>query len=353
MTVDIGICGCGFIGRIHARAYKAMPGVSIRAVFDSDPEKARAMAQDTGARSSDSFDALLSDERIEVVSICLPTFLHREHVVRALQAGKHVLCEKPIALTTDDALAMFEAAEQARGRFMVGLTHRFYTENLLVQEAAASGRLGKVLSCSACRLGVLPDWSAGGWMSDPALSGGAATDFIIHDIDLCNWIGGEPRLVMAQGIRSPRGAWDYLDISIDYESGVKGFVEGGWIFKGAWPFTQEHRILGEKGAAQWRSRMGKNIEARMQADSVVGIFVEGREAEYPQWEKRDAFEREVEYFLECVRADKAPEIVRPIDALRALQVSLAARQSAESRRPVEIRPAGEGKTGRRPSWSAE
>lgn len=339
MEIGVGICGCGFIGRIHARAYGAVPGVSIRGVYDSDGEKARRMAKEVGARACESFSALLHDDTVQVVSVCLPTFLHREHVVRALQAGKHVLCEKPIALTTDDALAMLEAAEKAQGQFMVGLTHRFYVENLLVQEAAASGRLGRVLSCSACRLGVMPDWSAGGWMGDPALSGGAATDFIMHDIDLCNWIGGEPRLVMAQGIRSSRGAWDYLDISIDYESGVKGFVEGGWLFKGAWPFTQEHRILGEKGAAQWRSRMGKNIEGRMQADSVVGIYVENEEAQFPSWQKRDAFEREVEYFLECARAGKAPKVVRPIDALRALQVSLAAKQSAETRRAVEVPPA--------------
>jgi UDP-N-acetylglucosamine 3-dehydrogenase len=266
-------------------------------------------------------------------SVCLP-FSTASTLSR--RAGKHVLCEKPIALTIADALDMLEAAEKAREQFMVGLTHRFYAENVLVQEAATSGRLGRVLSCSANRLGVMPDWSVGGWMGDPTLSGGAANDFIMHDIDLCNWIGGEPSLVMAQGIRSSRGAWDYLHVSIDYESGVKGFVEGGWLFKGAWPFTQEHRILGEKGAAQWRSRMGKNIEGRMQAESAVGIYVEGEEAQFPLWQKRDAFEREVEYFLGCVRSDKPPEIVKPMDALRALQVSLAARESAQNNRPVKI-----------------
>jgi UDP-N-acetylglucosamine 3-dehydrogenase len=337
--IGVGICGCGFIGRIHAKAYKALAGgATLRGVFDADPEKARSMAQETGARAFDSFSELLVDESIAVVSICLPTFLHREHVERALDAGKHVLCEKPIALTTEDALAMIAAAQTARGRFMVGLTHRFYAENLLVQEAAASGRLGRVLSCSASRLGILPDWSAGGWLRDPALSGGAVTDLIMHDIDLCNWIGGEPRLVMAQGVRTSGGGWDYMGISIGYDNGVKGFVEGGWLFKGAWPFTQEHRILGEGGAAQWRSRMGKNIEGRMRADSVVGIYRDGAEAEFPAWEKRDPFEREVEYFLDCVRSGRSPEIVRPIDALRALQVSVAAIHSAESSRPVEIRP---------------
>jgi UDP-N-acetylglucosamine 3-dehydrogenase len=337
--MGVAICGCGFVGKIHARAYRSLDGVEIRGVFDADLDKAAALAQETGSRRFESLAALLADDAVEIVSVCVPTFAHREYVEAALGAGKHVLCEKPIALSTEDALAMVEAAEKSAGLFMVGLTHRFYPENVLVQQAAASGRLGRVLSCSAYRQGVMPDWSAGGWMGDPVKSGGAATDFIMHDIDLCNWIGGQPALVMAQGIRSARGAWDYMDITIEYESGVKGFVEGGWLFKGSWPFTQEHRVMGEKGTAQWRSRMGKNIEGRMEADSVVGVYIEGEEAAFPTWEKQDPFALEARYFLDCVRAGKPPETVRPLDAVRALEVSLAAKRSAESKRPVELKTA--------------
>ena len=310
--------------------------MKIRGVFDASEDKAVALARETGARCYESAAALLADDGVDVVSVCVPTFAHRQYVEAALAAGKHVLCEKPIALNMKDASAMIEAADKSNALLMVGLTHRFYPENNLVQEAATSGRLGNVLSCSAYRMGVMPDWSADSWMVDPEKSGGAATDFIMHDIDLCNWIGGEPALVTAQGIRSAKGAWDYMHISIEYESGFKGFVEGGWLFKGPWPFTQEHRIMGEKGTAQWRARMGKNIEGRMEADSVVGVYVDGEEAVFPVWEKQDPFALEVRCFLDCARDGRAPAVLKPVDAVRALEVSLAAKQSAESMKPVKI-----------------
>jgi predicted dehydrogenase len=332
--VKVGICGCGFIGKIHGKGWKSLKEATVTGCFDVSTAAAENLARELGAQAFGSFEKMLAE--VDIVSICVPTFLHRQYAVSALKAGTHVLCEKPIALSLEDASAIVAAAAAAKSFFMVGLTHRFYAENVLVHEAAASGRLGTVLSCSAYRLGVMPDWSAGGWMADGAKSGGAATDFVMHDIDLCNWIGGEPKLVMSQGIKSVTGAWDYMDISIHYASGVKGFVEGGWLFKGQWPFSQEHRILGTRGAAQWVSRMAKNIEKRMSADSTVGIYVQGEEADLPTWQRRDPFEKEMEYFLQCVLSGSKPSVVTPVDAYRALQVSLAAKESAETLGPVRI-----------------
>ena len=332
--VKVGICGCGFIGKIHGKAWKSRKEAGVTACFDASAEAAETLARELGARAFTSFEKMCAE--VDIVSVCVPTFLHRQYAVSALEAGAHVLCEKPIALSLEDATVIVGAAEKAKSLFMVGLTHRFYAENVLVHQAATSGRLGTVLSCSASRLGVMPDWSAGGWMADGTKSGGAATDFVMHDIDLCNWIGGEPTLVMCQGIRSSTGAWDYMDISISYAGGAKGFVEGGWLFKGQWPFTQEHRILGTRGAAQWVSRMAKNIEKRMSADSAVGIYVEGQEADFPTWQRRDPFEKETEYFLQCVLSGSRPSAVTPRDAFLALQVSLAAKQSAETLAPVRI-----------------
>jgi Predicted dehydrogenases and related proteins len=333
--VRVVICGSGFIGRIHSMAYKNLPDAKLAGVMGAS-EKAGKLAAELGVRTYKSLDEVLRDDSVDMLDVCVPTFLHREFVERGLAAGKHVLCEKPMAVTLEDAAAIMEAVERAGTFFMIAHNHRFYVENVFVQEAAASGKLGKILCCSAYRLGVTPDWSEGGWINEPSKSGGAATDLILHDIDLCNWIGGKPKLVMAQGIRSKLGAWDYMDISIDYEGGVKGFVEGGSMLKGQWPFTQEHRILGEAGTAQWISRMGKNIENRATAQSTIGLFLEGQPAYFHEWKRRDPYEIEIEYFLNCIKENKSPEIVRPIDGFRALQVSVAAKQSAETLLPVKI-----------------
>ena len=332
----VAICGAGFIGKIHANAYKNIKDIKVAGFFDSNRGKAQKFSEELGLKAYDNFKSILNDQTIDIIDICVPTFLHREFVEKALKANKHVLCEKPIALNLIDAEAIITAADKAKTKFMIGHTHRFYIENQIVQQAAISGKLGKILSCSAYRMGLKPDWSDNNWIIDSSRSGGAATDFILHDIDLCNWIGGKPETVMAQGIKSSNGSWDYMDISIHYDSGIKGFVEGGWMFKGKWPFTQEHRIMGEAGTAQWVSRMGKNIEGRSIADSVIGIFVEDHEADFPKWEKRDPFEIEIEYFINCIKQDKSVDIITPFDAYQALQVSLAAKKSAEMLKPVYL-----------------
>lgn len=334
--INVVICGSGFIGRIHAQAYKNLPDARIIGVMDANSGKGTKLSSELGVRLYESLDEVVKDDSVDMIDICVPTFLHREFVEKGLSAGKHVLCEKPMALTLEDADAIVNAAEKAGSKFMVAHNHRFYVENVFVHETAMSGKIGNIYTCSAYRIGVTPDWSEGGWITDPAKSGGAATDLILHDIDLCNWIGGKPRLVMAQGVKSARGAWDYMDISIDYESGMKGFVEGGWMCRGQWPFTQEHRIMGEKGAVQWISRMGKNIENRASAQSVIGLFVEDEPAYYHEWTKRDAYEIEIEYFLNCIKNGGMVETVKAIDGYRALQVSLAAKKSAETLQPVHI-----------------
>ncbi|MBN1299338.1 MAG: Gfo/Idh/MocA family oxidoreductase, partial [Actinobacteria bacterium] len=334
--MKVGICGAGFIGKIHASAYSNIEDIKVAGFFDSNQAKAEKIADEFNISAYKSLKSMLSDDTVDIIDICVPTFLHREFVEKSLDAQKNVLCEKPIALNLEDAECIVEKASSAKTKFMIAHSHRFYNENIAVQEAAESGKLGKILTCSAYRLGVRPDWSENNWIIDGTRSGGAATDFILHDIDLCNWIGGKPETVMAQGVQSPSGAWDYMGISISYKSGVKGFVEGGWIFKGEWPFTQLHRIIGEKGSVQWISKMGKNIEGRNVADSSIAIFIEGSPAEYPELAKQDPFLLELSYFTDCVKNNKPVTRVKPEDAFTALQVSLAAKKSAEKSVPVRI-----------------
>ena len=143
-------------------------------------------------------------------------------------------------------------------------------------------------------------------------------------------------MVMAQGIKSKAGAWDYMDISIDYDSGIKGFVEGGWMFKGEFPFTQEVRILGDKGAVDWISKAEKNISKMAQVPSRVAVYLEGQPAKYPEIQKKHPYEIEIGYFIECLKNDKPIETVKLIDARRALEVVLAARQSAETGKTIQL-----------------
>jgi len=330
------IVGAGFIGKIHANAYKNLKNVEIKGFCDLNTEKGKGVAKEFNVSFYDNYDSVLDGNLVDIIDVCVPTFLHKKVAIKALRAGKNVLCEKPIALNLKDADDIINEAKKTKGKFMGTHNHRFQVENVMCKETADSGKIGKILSCSSYRLGIRPDWSEGNWMNDPKLSGGAATDFILHDIDFCNWIGGRPITVMTQGIRSETGAWDYMDISINYESGIKGFVEGGWMCKGEFPFTQEVRILGDKGTIDWISRAEKNIEKRAQAASQVAVYLEGQSAKYPEIRKKDPYEIEIGYFIECLKNDKPIEVVKPMDTRRALEVSLAAKRSAETGKTIRL-----------------
>lgn len=123
----VGIVGAGTMGSVHAGCHREA-GYEVAAIFDIRPEVAAKVAQPVGAEVAPSFEALLSDPTIDLVDICLPTYLHRQHVEAVARAGKHILCEKPIALSLDDALAMIATAREAGVHFYVAHVLRFFPE---------------------------------------------------------------------------------------------------------------------------------------------------------------------------------------------------------------------------------
>src|SRR5438445_8950225 len=124
----IGIVGAGAMGAMHADAYGRIPGADVVAVYSRTKERATATADQVGASASADFDALLADDAIEALDICLPSAVHREFVVPALEAGKHVFCEAPLALTLEDATAMSEAARANERLLLVALLMRSVPE---------------------------------------------------------------------------------------------------------------------------------------------------------------------------------------------------------------------------------
>src|SRR5262249_39097345 len=140
------------------------------------------VAESVGAEFTTDLDAVLADPEVDAVDVCLPTPLHRSVAERALAAGKHVLLEKPIALTVEDADAIVAAAAAVPDRvFMVGMVLRFWPEYVELQRRMAARELGRPLAVQASRLSPPADWND--WMADHAQSGGPAVDLMIHDFD--------------------------------------------------------------------------------------------------------------------------------------------------------------------------
>ena len=331
----IALLGAGFIAGVHMEGWKRVEGAKVCAFFETNPEKASAFHHTYQIPHYDSFSRLLEKEEVDIVDICLPTFLHREYTEMAASNRKHVFCEKPIALTSEDAEAMKQIWERNKVQLMIGQVLRFWGEYVKTQELITEGAIGEVLSVDAFRLSLPPTWSVDSWILKPELSGGAAIDLHIHDLDYVNWLLGKPQVVFAQGVRSSQNSWDHMVTVVNY-GGVIAHVEGGWMMRGEFPFTCGFRILGEEGVLEWSSRAGVNIEERGKVNPLV-IYRNGETKKEIEVREEDPYYLELKYFLDCVENNKPIERGTPQQAILALQLALAARSSAEKGETVKFK----------------
>jgi predicted dehydrogenase len=322
----VGVIGCGFMGKMHARVYSMIEGMELCGVADTNPGKAKDLAEEHGCSAHTSFDSLLG-ENPDVLDICLPTFLHKEFTVKAAEAGKHVVCEKPMALTLTDADEMMAACKKAGVYFMVAHCIRFWPEYVRLKEIHDSGELGRLLSINLTRLGEFPTWSEGNWLANEALSGGGVLDMHIHDTDYALYLLGQPEEVASYGTIDDRGA-SFAFTTLGYRNCV-AHLEGGWNLPKGTPFRMTFRAIFEGGAVLWEN-------------GPLTIFRPDREAETVRFKTLTApgggnlsslggYYRELEYFVNCIRHNRPLEIATPQTSRASLALVLREIEQIKSR----------------------
>jgi predicted dehydrogenase len=255
--------------------------------------------------------------------VCLPTPLHRPVAERALGAGKHVLLEKPIALTLDDADAIGAAAEASGRVLMIGHVLRFMPEVAELRRVLGSGELGRALAATAIRLSPPPDWND--WMRDPARSGGTLVDMAIHDFDVLGALLGPARTVTARAVADGT----HVSALVEHERG-EGTVEASHAMPSSYPFTAGLRVLCERGVLEHRFVAGAGDEvADSDVVSVLGIHPSAGEARRFS-APGDPWRLQIEHFLACVQDGTAAADGTFDQARAALAVALAGRRSLES-----------------------
>ena len=193
----IGIVGVGFMGATHAAGW-AQTEAQIAGFAGETVEDARPLAAAYGGKAYAGLEALLPD--VDVVDICTPTHLHHEMVLRAAAAGKHVICEKPLALTVEQGQEMIAACRRAGVRLLVAHVVRYFTQYALAKQAVESGQVGKVGVVRLTRGSYRPKKPSGNWFLDETKSGGILLDLMIHDFDYARWIAGEVESVLAKKV---------------------------------------------------------------------------------------------------------------------------------------------------------
>jgi len=322
VTLRIGIIGAGVVAAKHANAYRQNPHCQIVAVSEVLPDKGQAFAQSYGAEFYEDYHELLTRAAVDAVSICLPHHLHHQAALAAAKARAHILLEKPISITLQEADEIIEICARCGVKLMIGFVHRFHGEILEAKRLIHDGHIGQPATAldSICTLGGQhpPAWI---WRREFA-GGGVLMYGGIHSVDRLRWlIGSEVIEVYARKLTycNEADVEDGLTAVLQFKSGaIASLFEnspsygkpGGWITE----------IYGNLGAI--RIKTGECLEY-----TSTGL-------QYTQtFQTYDHFQREIDEFVSAIRENREPWI-RGEDGREALAIAQAIYESAETGRPV-------------------
>jgi UDP-N-acetylglucosamine 3-dehydrogenase len=326
--LKVGIIGAGFIGKTHANAYKTLNNLEIIGVSEVNEKAGRQYADEYNCAYFQDAESLVKREDIDIVDICLPTFLHEKYVIMAAEHGKHVLCEKPFTLTLESADRILEAVDKAKVTLMVAQVVRFWPEYVMIKQYYDSGKLGGIKMVYANRLAQHPNWSD--WFKDVRKSGGGLFDLHLHDVDYMRYLLGPVESVYATGKQSENGAWNHVVTCMNFKSGSRACVEGAYEMTENYPFTTTLRAVGLEGTIDYNFSAGFNLENIGDAKSKFVYYKNGSNPEMLQVEQKDPYANEIEYFVNCIAERKKPKIILPAESREVLEIMLAIQKSLET-----------------------
>lgn len=307
------VIGTGFWGKNHTRVYGELDSTELVAVCDVNRERAKAIADQFGVKAYTSSSRMLKNEAIEVVSVCTWSTKLAKEALKALNAGKHVLVEKPMATNTKQAKKLLAVAEKNGLHLTVGFLMRFIPGLQHIREAVESKKLGELVCATAKRVSQWPER-----IGDV----GVVKDTAIHDIDVMRYVYGEdPISVYAKtGSMRHRKFEDYAQIMLTYEDGKSAFIESNWIT----PYKT--RILTVTGS-----------EAIMRLDYITQeLWIEdAKENLQPRFPWKEPLKLELQHFADCILEKKKP-VVTGVDGLKALKIAEAALKSSAKNKAIKL-----------------
>jgi len=299
MTIKVAIAGAGYIASIHARAIRQLEDVELVAVVEKYPEKAHQFAEVFNIqRIYKDVSAMIAEDDIDAIVIGTPNFLHASQSLKAMNAGIHVMVEKPMAMNVKEAEEMLNTSRQTNTKLLVAHCWRFDKDVLWLKEKLEQSQIGKIIL----------NWGPQGWFTQKALAGGGAlVDMGIHAIDTARFLLGDPLPVNIYAhIGTYYGNYDVDDTAelvIEWDNGTTSTVEAGWWQPHADGPEAGTRLYGKEGYASVFPTYIERPNVKLQTvEKILSGFP------YPRDEhcEQQMYNRQMAHFFECIRENKTP-----------------------------------------------
>jgi UDP-N-acetylglucosamine 3-dehydrogenase len=312
--LGVAVIGTGAWGKNHARVYKELPSTELIAVCDVNAERAKTMANQYGVKAYSNSTQMLKDKNIEAVNVCTWSTHLAKEALKALNAGKHVLVEKPMATNTQQAEKLVKTAEENGLHLTVGFLMRFIPGLQRIRQSVESKKIGELVCATAKRVSQWPER-----IGDV----GVVKDTAIHDIDVMRFISNEdPISVYAKmGSMRIKKFEDYAHIMLTYKDGKSAFIESNWLT----PYKT--RALTVTGS-----------DAIMRLDYITqDLWIEQQtETVQPRLPFQEPLKQELQHFADCIMEKKKP-LITGDDGVRALEIAQAAMQSSAKNRAIQLK----------------
>ncbi|MCP4378205.1 MAG: Gfo/Idh/MocA family oxidoreductase [bacterium] len=334
--IRVGIIGLGMMGRCHLAGWEKAEGAEVVAVADADAKRASGDLSggwgniDAGTENLDMDRVtgttdpheLIAMENVDVVDVCVPTPFHAELAIAALEAGKHVVCEKPLARTAEDAAKIAAAAAASPGMFMPGMCIRFWPQYKWLKDIVDSGTYGRVLSATFGRMASMPP----GWFSNAEMSGGAALDLHLHDTDFVHYLLGMPKAVASCGYSKTSDGVDHIITRYVYDDVPVVVAEGAWCLDDGYGFNMSYMVNFENATADFDFSRGDDALLLSTGGDKQTITCEGS----------DGYEGELAYMADCIASGTPPTIVTAEQAAESVRIVEAEIESVNTGAPVNL-----------------
>lgn len=300
--LKVGLIGVGGISAAHISAWESINDAELVALCDIRKECIEKYSE---KHLYTNFNEMLKNEQLDILDICLPTYLHVDYSIKAMEAGIHVICEKPIALNAEDISRVYSAAYKNNVKFMVAQVLRFWPEYNLLKDIYDTQKYGKLLSASMTRLGGIPKWSWDNWMYDEKRSGLVPFDLHIHDLDFIIYAFGTPNNLHKH--RNKRPEQDYINVVYEFDdffiSAQSSWYASPYPFTAGYRFQFENAIIAyENGCCKVYEKNGTIIDLTNTTAGNTGSI---------NLPKSNAYANEIRYFTDCVLKNTFPNKVKP------------------------------------------